>query len=764
MSATDVSTELREQLRSTMREYWGYEEFRPLQERAMLAGISGRDSLVVLPTGGGKSLCYQVPALCLDGMAVVISPLISLMKDQVDALRACGVSAAFINSSLSPDEKRAVAADIAEQRLKLLYVAPERLSLQGLLDLLGSVQVSFFAIDEAHCVSMWGHDFRPHYRQLNILKQQFPDIAVHGYTATATEPVRDDVVKQLGLRNPEVLVGSFDRPNLTYRVERRDNLMGQIADVLARHKDESGIIYCITRKEVDDICGSLRGAGYTALPYHAGMDDEARKHNQEAFIEDRCRIIVATVAFGMGIDKPDVRYVIHAGLPKSLENYQQESGRAGRDGLEAECCLFYSGSDFKTWEFIVNKSEGSPDFKHAQMTSLRMVLDYCNGATCRHRHLIKHFGQSLEADCCDACDICLGDFEVVDDAVTIGQKILSSVYRQGQSFGSNHTSMVLKGSKTKQVILKGHDQLSTYGLLKDVRRFTILNWIGQLVEQDFLKKTQVGEQFQYEVLEITDLGWRLLKGEVEPRLLKPAGAADDSVDGEDRTSSSKPKTHDPHSMEGVDRDLYEALRSLRTEKANDLGLAPYMVFGDASLRDMARRRPTSEEGFLHVHGVGQKKCDDYAAEFTRLIIEHCRQHGLKTNIDPQPPSTPAAQSSRGASSTRSKGPTAGALASFEHFEAGKSVEEVAEVMGRALSTTRGYLANYIEQREITDASCWVRAADIATIEGAIAQVGPGPLKPIKEFVGDEIDYDTIRIVMWCWKNRHSNDEPQPPVE
>ena len=298
MSTTDASDARTEQLRSMMREVWGYEEFRPLQERAMLAGISGQDSLVVLPTGGGKSLCYQVPALCLEGMAVVISPLISLMKDQVDALRANGVSAEFINSTLSPDEKRAIANDIAEQRVKLLYVAPERLSLQGLLDLLASVQVSFFAIDEAHCVSMWGHDFRPHYRQLSILKQQFPKIAVHGYTATATEPVRDDVVKQLGLLDPEVLVGSFDRPNLMYRVERRDNLMGQITNVIERHKDESGIVYCITRKEVDTICDALKGAGYSALPYHAGMEDEARKQNQEAFIEDRSHIIVATIAFG----------------------------------------------------------------------------------------------------------------------------------------------------------------------------------------------------------------------------------------------------------------------------------------------------------------------------------------------------------------------------------------------------------------------------------------------------------------------------------
>ena len=322
-----------DRLREVMGEYWGYDAFLPLQEPAMTAVLSGQDSLVVLPTGGGKSLCYQVPAMCLDGMAVVISPLISLMKDQVDALQACGVPAAFINSTLSASEKRNVAEDISERRLKLLYVAPERLSLQGLLDLLASVDVSFFAIDEAHCVSMWGHDFRPHYRQLSVLREQFPQSAIHAYTATATEQVRSDVCRQLGLRNPETLVGSFDRPNLTYRVERRNSLLGQVMDVLDRHAEESGIIYCITRNQVDDLCSSLTAAGYSALPYHAGLDDETRDENQEAFTDDRCRTIVATIAFGMGIDKSDVRYVIHAGLPKSVENYQQESGRAGRDGL-----------------------------------------------------------------------------------------------------------------------------------------------------------------------------------------------------------------------------------------------------------------------------------------------------------------------------------------------------------------------------------------------------------------------------------------------
>jgi ATP-dependent DNA helicase RecQ len=742
MSSARTSPGLVDRLRSIMREYWGYDEFRPLQERAMLSGVSHRDSLVVLPTGGGKSLCYQVPALCLDGMSVVISPLISLMKDQVDALHACGVPAAFINSTLSPQEKRDIADDIAGRRLKLLYVAPERLSLQGLLDLLASVEISFFAIDEAHCVSMWGHDFRPHYRQLSILRKQFPEAAIHAYTATATQQVREDVVRQLGLRNPEVLVGSFDRPNLTYRVERRNDLQGQIADVLDRHADESGIVYCITRKEVDEQCASLRAAGHAALPYHAGMEDADRKANQEAFIEDRCRTIVATVAFGMGIDKSDVRYVIHAGLPKSLENYQQESGRAGRDGLEAECCLFYSGADYRTWDFIIGKSEGSADFKRAQLNSLKQVLDYCDGLSCRHRTLVQHFGQDLDADCGEACDICLGEFEEVDDPLVIAQKILSSVYRQDQKFGADYTAKVLKGSRDQRILDNGHDRLSTHGLLQEAPRKAILDWIGQLVQQGFLLK-----EGEYSTLRITQDGWKLLKGEATPRLLAPARSS---------SAAEQRQVHDPHSWEGVDRELFDVLRKLRTEKAAELGYAPYMVFGDASLRDMARRRPTNAEEFLKVHGVGQKKCDDYAGEFTSVIAVHCRDHQIETDVEPPPPERLAESSSRRRSSSAPTGPSESARRAFQLFDNGRSVDDVASEMARAITTTQGYFAEWLQARGLTDASRWVAAEQIAAIEAAIEDVGDEKLKPIKERVGEAIDYHTIRAVVTCRRNRQND--------
>ncbi|REJ96317.1 MAG: ATP-dependent DNA helicase RecQ, partial [Planctomycetota bacterium] len=370
-----------DRLGNALHEYWGYDSFRPLQEAAMRAVLAGRDSLVVLPTGGGKSLCYQAPAVCLDGTAIVVSPLISLMKDQVDALQACGIPAAFLNSTLTADEKWQVKSDLVEGRLKLLYVAPEGLSLAGLVDVLEDVNVSFFAIDEAHCVSMWGHDFRPHYRELSVLRDRFPNLGVHAYTATATQRVRDDIVTQLKLNRPETLVGSFDRPNLTYRVAPRSDLTRQVTEVLDRHPNESGIVYCITRKDVDALHAELSALGYKSAPYHAGMSDQQRQANQDAFIEDRVHTIVATIAFGMGINKPNVRCVVHAGMPKSLENYQQESGRAGRDGLEAECCLIHSGQDLRTWEFLISKQP--EEGQQVALRSLQRMADYCAGVTCR---------------------------------------------------------------------------------------------------------------------------------------------------------------------------------------------------------------------------------------------------------------------------------------------------------------------------------------------------------------------------------------------
>lgn len=359
------------QLTEALKRYWGYDGFLPLQEEAMQCVLAKTDSVVVLPTGGGKSLCYQVPAICLPGMAIVVSPLISLMKDQVDGLRECGISAAALNSSLPPHEKRKIADAVRAGQIKLLYVAPERLVMDSTIDFLRSANVSMIAIDEAHCISEWGHDFRPEFRGLRILRDQLPGIGVHAYTATATERVRSDIAEQLGLRNPQTLVGSFDRKNLIYRVEQRAGLLEQIRRVIERHAGESGIVYCTTRADTESICASLNEYGIPALPYHAGMSDTDRHRNQESFIEDRTPIIVATVAFGMGIDKPNVRFVVHAGLPKSLENYQQESGRAGRDGLEAECVLIFSSGDLVRWKNMI--ADADPQVMESQRASLHAI-------------------------------------------------------------------------------------------------------------------------------------------------------------------------------------------------------------------------------------------------------------------------------------------------------------------------------------------------------------------------------------------------------
>ena len=433
------------ELLEALNKHWGYEQYRPNQEEAMTCVLDDQDSVVVLPTGGGKSLCYQAPAVCRGGLAIVISPLISLMKDQVDSLRTSGISAAFINSSQSHDERRRVAETVRDGQLQLLYIAPERLVQNRTIDFLKNANVSFFAIDEAHCISEWGHDFRPEYRSLKVLRKHFRGVALHAYTATATEPVRADIVKQLGLKKSKMIVGSFDRPNLFFRAERMDDRMAQVREVLRRHKRESGIIYCTSRKAVDELSELLNKQGFRTLPYHAGMAAAGRSQNQEAFIQESCDTIVATVAFGMGIDKSNVRYVIHCGMPKSLENYQQESGRAGRDSLDADCIMFYSMGDYARWKAHIE--EGPAKNRDSSFATLRAMVNYCTGVRCRHKSLVEYFGQDFEADSCEACDVCTGELNVVEGAQVLGQKILSSIVRQGQRYGGEYSAMVLKGSR-----------------------------------------------------------------------------------------------------------------------------------------------------------------------------------------------------------------------------------------------------------------------------------------------------------------------------
>ncbi|MGZ8710802.1 MAG: RecQ family ATP-dependent DNA helicase, partial [Thermoanaerobaculia bacterium] len=460
---------MRARLLEVIEKHWGYNSFRPLQEEAMTSVLEGRDSVVVMPTGGGKSLCYQVPALLQGKLTVVVSPLISLMKDQVDALRACGVPAAQMNSSQSSLELRALERDLQDGKIRLVFVSPERLSMPAFRQTLQKIGVASFSIDEAHCISHWGHDFRPEYRQLRQLRELFPQAGFHAYTATATEQVRRDIAQQLSLRDPRLLVGNFDRPNLTYRVLPRVDELKQLVEVLERHRGEAGIVYCIRRKDVDALSEQLRKRGFDALAYHAGLSQEERRSTQEKFAAERCDVVVATVAFGMGIDRSNVRFVVHMAMPKSIEHYQQETGRAGRDGLEAECVLFYSGADAVIWRTMLSRGgeDIDPDPKYLQAATRHLYdMDrYCSGSTCRHRALVEYFGQQHSSPSCGACDVCLGEMQEVTDALTVAQKILSCVYRVRQSFGVGHVVSVLRGENIERVRERNHDQLSTYGIM-----------------------------------------------------------------------------------------------------------------------------------------------------------------------------------------------------------------------------------------------------------------------------------------------------------
>jgi ATP-dependent DNA helicase RecQ len=597
-------------IEKALQQYWGYNSFLPLQRQAIESTSRGKDSIVVLPTGGGKSLCFQAPAVVLPGLTIVVSPLIALMKDQVDGLLECGVAAARIDSSQSPEAQRAVISQIHKKQLKLLYVAPERLVLDSFLALLRKTQLSFIAIDEAHCVSMWGHDFRPEYRQLAILKKTFPDVPIGAYTATATEKVRSDIAEQLSLCEPEMVIGSFDRPNLIYKVQPRTDRVKQVCDVLNRHRAESGIVYCIRRKDVDTMCAELSAQGYRVAPYHAGMDPERRKVNQENFIEEKVDTIVATIAFGMGIDKSNVRYVIHTGLPKSIEHYQQESGRAGRDGLEAECCLFYSAGDYGVWKSLMREMEPEP--QKIALAKLNEMYSYCTGATCRHKAILEYFGQSFEKPQCSACDMCLGELDCMDDALVMSQKILSCIVRLGERFGGDYTAAVLTGSREERILQSQHDMLSTYGLLQEHSKHTVHDWIEQLVGQGYAEKT--GE---YNVLRVTESGWQVLKGARTPRLLKSA-----------RKPAKEAKVA-KESWEGVDRGLFEALRELRFTLASENHVPAYIVFGDTTLRELARQRPSTLDAMLNIKGIGEKKRRQCGQVFLDALTDYCKSHGLE---------------------------------------------------------------------------------------------------------------------------------------
>jgi ATP-dependent DNA helicase RecQ len=706
------------------RRYWGFSELRPLQEQAIRAGLELRDSLVVMPTGGGKSLCYQVPAALAQRTDIVVSPLISLMKDQVDGLRECGYPAAALYSGMPPDTVRETEAQIAAGRYRLVFVAPERMLTPRFLQLIEHLQVRAFAIDEAHCISHWGHDFRPEYRQLAELKARFPQASVHAYTATATERVRADILAQLRLQNPALLVGTFDRPNLVYRIVPRVDAQMQVLQVLQRHSGEAAIVYCISRKDTEAMAEWLEANGLRAAFYHAGMEAEERRRTQDRFASQAIDVVAATVAFGMGIDRSDVRCVIHAAMPKSIEHYQQETGRAGRDGLEAECVLLYSAADVIRWESLIEKSAAEAGAPREVIESARELLEqmrrFCTDVYCRHRKLSEYFGQEYSKSNCEACDLCLNEVEGLADATVTAQKILSCVARAGERFGAEHIVDVLLGANTERVRRWRHEQLTTYGLMKGSNRKSLTNMLYQLLDGGLLERTAE----ERPVLRLNEASWEVLRGKRAVRLLQPKAEVQ--------------KTRfEEESWQGIDHNLFDSLRILRRKVADERNVPAYVLFSDATLRDMARVRPGSPTALLGIRGVGERKLADLGPRFLELIATYCRANGLA--LDAVTSSRPRRERIRKPNDTKET--------AFELFAKGASVEQVTARTGRVLGTSWGYLAEFIQIRRPVRLDPWIDPKTYRAVADAVKDSGTAYLKPIFDQLDGKVPYEQIRAVV-----------------
>ncbi|MBL0163572.1 MAG: DNA helicase RecQ [Xanthomonadales bacterium] len=589
---------------------FGYAGFRGDQQAIIERVSSGSDALVLMPTGGGKSLCYQIPALIRPGTAIVVSPLIALMQDQVEALHQLGVEAAFLNSSLDVGAQREVEQRLRAGDLKLLYVAPERLLTGRFLDLLEQVEVSLFAIDEAHCVSQWGHDFRPEYRQLTILHERFSQVPRIALTATADEPTRREIIERLGLESARSFVASFDRPNIRYSVVEKDNPRRQLKDFLARHRDEAGIVYCLSRNKVDATAAALVDDGFLALPYHAGMSAESRAANQQRFLREDAIIMVATIAFGMGIDKPDVRFVAHLDLPKSLEGYYQETGRAGRDGLTSEAWMTYGLADVVTLSQFISKSDAGEERKRVERNKLNALIGFAESTGCRRRQLLSYFGESPAGDCGN-CDNCM-DPPQTWDATQAAQKALSCVYRTGQRFGVKHLIDVLRGIDGEKVAKFDHDRLSTFGIGAefDDRQWSAI--FRQLVAMGLLAPDDEG----YGTLRLVDASRAVLRGETEVRMRHVADKLERKAKTKSVRSERKTQTLEiaPHESR-----LWESLRNTRARLAKDQGVPAYRIFTDATLLQMLREHPQSLSELATISGVGEMKLARYGEAFLGVL-------------------------------------------------------------------------------------------------------------------------------------------------
>ena len=586
-----------------LKHTFGYLSFRGNQEAVIETLINGQDAMVLMPTGGGKSLCYQIPGLVREGLAIVVSPLIALMQDQVAALQQLGIEASFLNSTQSREDQNMVMRRIHDGSLQVLYVAPERLLLESTLNRLMAAEVSLIAIDEAHCVSQWGHDFRVDYLGLHVLRQAFPNVPRVALTATADERTRAEIIDRLALNQPETFVSSFDRPNIRYIVQEKGEVKSQLLAFLQSHKNEAGVVYCMTRNRVDGIAAWLQGKGVNALPYHAGLSAEQRLENQQRFLREDAVVMVATVAFGMGIDKPDVRFVAHLDLPKSLEAYYQETGRAGRDGQPSEAWMVYGLQDVVRISKMVDDSNANDNQKRIEKTKISNLLGWCEINTCRRRALLRYFGEQVD-EACGNCDVCLNPPRTWN-ATEACQKLLSNIYRTGQRFGSGHVIDVLRGKDTQRIQQYGHHKLSTYGIGSDLNDKQWRSIIRQLLVQNFV----LVNESQYGALQLTEKARGLLRGDLKIFL-------------REGIESVKParKTSRAINVSDADEPLWEELKQLRKRLADEQGIPPFHIFHDATLMEMVTYRPQTSSELISINGVGQVKLEKYGADFLEILV------------------------------------------------------------------------------------------------------------------------------------------------
>ncbi len=698
-----------------LKNTFGYQQFRPHQEEIIQSVLSGRDTVVLMPTGGGKSLCYQIPALVKEGTALVVSPLIALMKDQVDVLRLHGIPVAFLNSTQSHEEQNHILMQLRNGELKLIYIAPERLlgREQQFIDLIKKVRVSLVAVDEAHCISSWGHDFRPEYlllsRITSMLGDKVPTIAL---TATADDLTRRDIVEKLELTRPEIFVTGFNRPNIQYTVRPKRNTYTQLLDFLKSHKDDSGIIYTLRRADTEILAENLRNDGFLAKSYHAGMERHVKDQHQEEFLKDETKIIVATIAFGMGIDKSNVRFVVHMDLPKNIEGYYQETGRGGRDGLPCSALLFYSYADYFTLRNLVTISD-NPSQSAIMQEKLMKMADYSNLKTCRRKFLLQYFGER-SASYCGSCDNCLNKYEETD-GTEIAQKAMSAVVRLHQRFGVNYVIDFLRGSAS-QKIREEHRMLKTYGVGADVSKEDWRHYINELIQQDLMKRSSG----KYPVLELTSQGREVLNGGKKVTLIKPLEA------GQWEQRSEEFHTHE---------DLISSLKALRRMIADSENVPAYIVFSDASLQELVTYLPCTKEDLKQINGFGEVKVQRYGEVILNEISKYCNEQGLESRI-------PVVQTKR----TGSRTPGETFQKTFELFQRGKGIQEIANERGLTRGTIESHF-NILIQKGQVQTSDVVPEDRIEKIMDVLSKLPEAGLGAIKRQLPEDFSYGEIRMVI-----------------